>query len=146
MDAGKRLAVVAAIVLVVNVVATVVAVAVNWPAQFGGVGTDAGGEFITRGTAISAPLLPVVLLLIVVGLAGRRDVWGWVGIVAAYLTAAVVLIGGVGELLAEATPDTPKPVLVAAGIAWAVVAVVLSVLATAAVNERLSARRASSSS
>lgn len=131
--------------LVLNVVATAVAVAVNWPAQFGGVGTDAGGEFITRGTAISAPLLPVVLLLIVVGLAGRRDVWGWAGIVAAYLTAVVVFIGGLGELLADATPDTPKAVLVASGVAWAVVAVILSGLATAAVKERLSARRDSPS-
>jgi len=56
---------------VLEVVATVVAVLVNWPSPFGGVGTDAGAELVTRGTAISAPLLPLVLLVLVVLLARR---------------------------------------------------------------------------
>ena len=54
------------VLLALNVIATVVAVALNLPAQFGGVGTDAGDEFLSRGTAISAPLLPVVLMVLIV--------------------------------------------------------------------------------
>ena len=69
--------------------------AANLPAQFGGLGTDAGEEFLTRGTAISAPLLPVVLMLLVVLLASRRDRWGWVAVALAYATA--VLVGSAGR-------------------------------------------------
>lgn len=119
--------------LVLNVLATIIAVAVNLPAQFGGVGTDAGAEFLTRGTAISAPLLPVMLMVWVVLLAPRRDRWSWVGIALAYLTAVMVGIGGIGEMTAEPTMDTSRAVLLTGGIAWLAVAAVLFALATAAV-------------
>ena len=122
------------VLLVLNVLATIIAVAVNLPAQFGGVGTDAGAEFLTRGTAISAPLLPVVLTLLVVLLAPRRDRWSWVGIALAYLTAVMVGMGGIGEMLAEPTVDTSRAVLITGGIAWLAVAAVLFALATAAVG------------
>ena len=118
------------VLLALNVLATVIAVAANLPAQFGGVGTDAGEEFLTRGTAISAPLLPVVLMLLVVLLASRRDRWGWVAVGLAYVTAIVVGIGGVGEMAAEPTADTSGAVLAMSGIAWLIVAAVLIALAT----------------
>jgi hypothetical protein len=104
----------------------------NLPAQFGGVGTDAGREFVTRGTAISAPLMPVVLMVLVVLLAPRRDRGSWVGVALAYITAAVVGIGGVGEMAAEPTADTSGAVLIISGIAWLTVAAVLIALATSA--------------
>jgi hypothetical protein len=102
MSSAGRLRLFAAVLLVLNVLATAGAVVVNLPAQFGGVGTDAGDEFLTRGTAISAPLLPVVLLCIVVALSGRRDGWGWIGIAAAYATAITVGIGGWGGAIGRA--------------------------------------------
>ncbi len=71
MTAGRRLSALAAAVLVANLVAAVVAVSVNWPAQFGQVGTEAGAEVLTSGTAISAPLFPVVLLLVAMLLVRR---------------------------------------------------------------------------
>lgn len=119
--------------LVLNVIATIIAVVANLPAQFGGVGTDAGNEFVTRGTAISAPLLPVVLMVLVVLLAPRRDRWSWVGVALAYITAAMVGVGGVGEMVAEPTADTSGTVLTISGIAWLAVAAVLITLATWAV-------------
>ena len=128
----------AAVVLVLNVIATVVAIVVNLPSQFGIVGTDAADEFLTSGTAISAPLLPVVLLLVVVAFAGRRDRWAWLGIAAAYLAALLVAIGAVGELQADPTEDTPRGVLVGAGVVWLAIAVVLAALATAALRSRRS--------
>ena len=119
-------------VLVLNVLAAVVAVTLNLPAQFGGVGTDAGEEVLTSGTAISAPLLPVAMMLAVVLLVTRRDRWSWVGIVFAYLTALTVGVGGAGEIAAEPTADTPRAVLIGSGIAWLVVAALLVALATRA--------------
>lgn len=136
MRANERLFRFAFAIVVLNLVAAAVAILVNWPAQFGGVGTDAGEEVFTRGTAISAPVLPVVLLLFVVWRARTPGSRGWVAIVAAYLAALVVFTGGLGEILAAPTVDTPKAVLIAAGIAWMVIAVVLVVLATAAASER----------
>jgi hypothetical protein len=136
MRSNQRLFQFAVAVSVLNVVAAVVAIIVNWPAQFGGVGTDAGREFLTSGTAISAPVLPAVLLLFVVWRARTPGPRGRVAIVAAYLTAAVVFTGGLGETLAEPTEDTPKAVLVGAGIGWTVIAAALVFLATAARAER----------
>lgn len=121
------------VLLVLNVLAAIVAVVVNLPAQFGGVGTDAGNEFLTRGTAISAPPLPVVLMVLVVLLAPRRDRWSWVGVALAYVTAVTVGIGGLGEMTAEPTEDTSHAVLTISGIAWLVVATVLVALATTAI-------------
>lgn len=122
--------------LVLNVLAAAVAVAVNWPSQFGSVGTDAGDELLTRGTAISAPLLPVALLvvsLLLVRRGGRALVAGAVGVL---LTAAMMLIGGIGELTAAGSRDTPKAVLVVAGVVWILVAACLAWLAVAALRQR----------
>jgi hypothetical protein len=131
--AARRLRRFTVVVLVLNVVAAVVAVVVNLPAQFGGVGTDAGDELLSRGTAISAPLFPVVLMVLVVVLAPRRDRWSWVAIVLAYLLAISVGIGGYGEMVADPTADTSREVLIGAGVAWLGVAAVLLALATLAV-------------
>jgi hypothetical protein len=120
------------VLLALNVLAAIIAVAANLPAQFGGVGTDAGDEFLTRGTAISAPALPVVLMLLVVVLAPRRDRWSWVGVALAFVTAVMVGIGGFGEMAAEPTADTSRAVLTTSGVAWLVVAAVLIALATSA--------------
>jgi ABC-type proline/glycine betaine transport system permease subunit len=139
MSSANRLRLFAASVLVLNVLATVAAIAINLPSQFGMVGTDAASEFLTSGTAISAPVPPVALLLLVVGMAGRRGLWGWVGIVAAYVAAVAVGIGGVGEMLADPTEDTPRSVLVAAGAIWLMIAAALAILATVVVSRRSSA-------
>lgn len=137
--ASARLRQLTLVLLALNVLATIIAVAVNLPAQFGGRGTDAGEEFLTRGTAISAPLVPVVLMVLIVVLATRRDRWSWVAVALAYLTAVMVGTGGVGEMTAEPTADTSRAVLTTAGVAWLVVAVILVALATAAL---VRARRA----
>lgn len=136
MNASRRLAGFAAAVLAANVVAAIVAVVVNLPTQFGKTGTDAGEDVLTSGTAISAPLLPVVILLVSLLLVLRSDRWAYIGIGGSYLAALLVLIGAIGEIAAEGTSDTPKAVLVVSGIVWCAIAVTLVGLATAALIER----------
>lgn len=138
---GRRLRLFAGFVLVLNALAAVVAIVFNLPAQFDGVGTDAGSEFLSRGTAISAPLLPVAFLLIVLVLGARRDRWAWLGVAAAYLAAISMAIGGVGEMLAEPTADTPRAVLVPSGVTFSTIATVLAVLATVVITSRWSAEK-----
>jgi len=142
VEANTRLSVFALIVVLANVLAAALAVAVNWPSQFGGVGTDAGQDLLTRGTAISAPLAPVVGFILTAILARLRGGTGWLGIGLAFLTAVLVFIGGVGEFVAEPTKDTPRAVLVTAGVIWCVVAALFVVLGLAAAQERLAHRRA----
>ncbi len=133
---ANRLRLFAAALIVLNGAATLVAVVLNLPSQFGQVGTDATAEFLNVGTAISAPLAPVVLLLLVISFAGCRGAAGLLGVVAAYLTALAVAVGGAGEILAEPTVDTPRAVLVGAGLAWLGIAGVLVHLATTTLRSR----------
>ena len=140
MTANTRLSRYALIVLVANVIATALAVAVNWPSQFGGVGTDAGEELLSRGTAISAPLAPIVGFILTAVLVRFHGWVGWLGIGLALLTAVLIFVGGVGEFVAEPTEDTPRAVLVSAGVIWCGIAVLFVVLGVAAARERLAQR------
>jgi len=146
VEANKRLFWFTVAVLVLNAVAAMIAVRANWPAQFGQVGTDAGAEFLSSGTAISAPVVPVAALLVVVFFVHRQGAFGWVAIVAALFAAASVIIGGLGELMAEPTVDTPKAVLTVGGLVWPLVGIVLILLAVAAAVERLRRKRPITSS
>ena len=141
--ANTRLSLFALVVLIANILAATLAVAVNWPSQFGGVvGTDAGQDWLSRGTAISAPLAPV-LCFILIAILVRFDNWvGWLGIGLAFLTGCLVFIGGMGELIAEPTELAPRPVLTMAGVLWGVIAAVFVVLGVAATRERRAHRDA----
>ena len=91
------------------------AVAINWPAQFGEVGTDAGAEWASRGTALSAPVAPLVVLVfgtLMAAYAGRLRV---IGVCLVCVLAVLFMVGGLGEAFAAATVDVPKQVLVGSG-------------------------------
>jgi len=141
--ANTRLSVFALVVLIANVLAATLAVAVNWPSQFGGVvGTDAGQDLLSRGTAISAPVAPVVCFVLI-AIMVRLNSWvGWLGIGLAFLTAVLVFVGGMGELIAEPTADVPRAVLIASGVLWSVIAATFVVLGIPAARERLAQRDA----
>ena len=129
--------------LIANVLAATLAVAVNWPSQFGGVvGTDAGQDWLSRGTAISAPLAPVMCFVLIAILVRFGNWVGWLGIGLAFLTGVLVFVGGMGELIAEPTSDVAQGVLVMAGALWGVVAVIFVVLGIAATRERRALRDA----
>ena len=141
--ANTRLSLFALVVLIANVLAATLAVTVNWPSQFGGVvGTDAGQEWLSRGTAISAPLAPAMCFVLIAILV-RFDSWvGWLGIGLAFLTGVLVFVGGMGELIAEPTGDVARAVLIMAGVLWGVIAATFVVLGIAATRERLAHRDA----
>ena len=111
-----RFAQAALAVLGLQVVLAAVSIALNWPSQFDGVGTDAGDEFATRGTALAPPLVPMVVFAAAIALAVRRDRWATVGIVLVCLMCTLFVVGSVGELAAEPTDDVPRAVLVASGV------------------------------
>jgi hypothetical protein len=141
--ANTRLSLFALVVLLANILAATLAVAVNWPSQFGGVvGTDAGSDWLSRGTAISAPLAPVACFVLIAVLVRLPTRVGWLGIGLAFLTAPLVFAGGMGELVAEPTDDVGRAVLVLAGVVWGVVAVAFVVLGAAAARERRAQRDA----
>ena len=141
--ATARLSLFALAVSVANVLATTLAVAVNWPSQFGGVvGTDASQDWLTRGTAISAPLAPVVCFVLIAILVRFASWVGWLGIGLTFLTAVLVFVGGMGELVAEPTSDVGRAVLTMAGVLWGVIAATFVVLAIAATRERWAHRDA----
>jgi hypothetical protein len=117
-------------VLAVQVVLTIVGVAAEWPTQFGDPGDpeDVETEWIARGTAVSAPLGPMVVLLVGALLAQRLDRWALVGIALTAIVAVVMLIGALGEAFADSTSDVPRGVLVGSGVLSGTLAVVLLVL------------------
>ena len=141
--ANIRLSLFALGVLIANVLAATLAVAVNWPSQFGGVvGTDAGQDWLSRGTAISAPLAPVMCFVLIAILVRFGSWVGWLGIGLALLTGVLVLVGGMGEFIAEPTELAPRAVLTTAGVLWGVIAATFVVLGIAATRERWAHRDA----
>ena len=106
----------AAAVLALQVVLAAISIAANWPSQFDGVGTNAGEEFVTRGTAVAPPLVPMLLFAAALALALRRGRWRTVGVVVICLLCVVFVVGSLGELFAEPTVDVPRSVLVASGV------------------------------
>ena len=140
MTANARLSVFAVVVLIANVLAAALAVAFNWPSQFGGVGTDAGQDLLSRGTAISAPLAPAVCFILIAIMVRFAGWVGWLGVGLTFLTAVLVLVGGMGELVAEPTEHAPRAVLIASGVFWGVIAAIFVVLGIGAARERLAQR------
>ena len=99
-------------------VAAVVSVLAGWPAQFGGAGDPAnvGGEFLSRGTAIAPPLVPLVALGGGALLVRKGGWWGAVGAVTLLLLGVVFVIGGLGEALAPSPLTAPRVVLVVGAV------------------------------
>ena len=134
--AQVRLLAFGAVVLGVEIIATIVAIVLNLPAQFGGVGTDAGSEFAARGTAISPPIAPLIVLAGSLLLLRRSDRWATVGCVIVGLLGVLFAIGSIGEAAANGTPDVPRAVLVGSGVVGSLIGVTLVFLAVAALMAR----------
>ena len=139
----RRLLSVSVLLFVVWVVGTILSVVAEWPAQFGGPGNpnNVAGEFLSRGTALSAPLSVMVALVVFTLLASSRRWWGTIGVVGLCLLAVVTFIGSMGEAFAPATPDVPRAVLVASGILGIILCPLLLLTAIMELVDRARARR-----
>jgi len=125
-------------------VATAVAQIAGWPAQFmADKSTPDGGylAWLVAGTALSAPL-PFVVVMVVAGLlALPRGAIGYVGDVLAVVVAGITLVGSLGETFSPDPVTTPRGVLVASGVLG--VLLVGGILATVVHDVRLRRARAS---
>jgi len=115
----------AALVLGLQVLAAIVAVAANYPSRFDFDGRDAGDEWIARGTALSPPLLPMVLFVLATAMAFRRDRWGTAGAIGICLLALLFIVGSLGEAFGSPTEDVSRGVLMTSGVLGTVSALVL---------------------
>lgn len=124
----SKVVVVAAIILGLQIVAAAVAIAINLPTQFDFKGRDAAAEWVASGTAISPPLVPIIILAISIVLASRRSRWATLGVVLICLLGLVFIVGSLGEARAPPTPGVSKFVLVGAVIGSLVVGLGVSEL------------------
>jgi hypothetical protein len=119
------------------VVGAIVSIAAGWPAQFGGEGDpDAvASEFLTRGTALAPPLIPLLLFVLCAFGARRDDRLGTIATIGAVLLAVAFVIGSLGEAFAPETPDVPRAALLASGVIGALFSLAVIVTGLARLRE-----------
>lgn len=121
-------------VFVLQVLATLAAIAFDWRTCFqaSAAHEPVSNAFAASGSAISAPVMPLALLVAAGLLSRRNGRWGGAGAVGTCLVAALLAFGAVGEALSHPSSHTPEAVLVfsgAFGLAQAA-ALVIAALAT----------------
>lgn len=139
--ARRHLVAASLVVLALNPVAAAVAMLAVLPAQFGA-STVPGNylEWLVQGSAISAPIFPIALLLAGAMLARRPDRWGIAGAAVLAFAAVSFIIGGLGETFWRdnngSIPEVSAAVLTATTVAWVLIGLTLLALAARAVGER----------
>ncbi|MGH2748047.1 MAG: hypothetical protein ACRDKB_09010 [Actinomycetota bacterium] len=123
----RRLFWISSIYLAYFIIGAIVSVAARWPAQFGGVGDpdDVAAEFLTRGTALAAPLGPMIVFALMIFLLTRTGVWEKIGTIGVMLLAILFLIGSLGEAFASGEITTPRSVLIISGIIGTVMSLIM---------------------
>ncbi len=131
----RRLLACSVALLAAMLAGAVLAIAAGWPAQFGGGGdpADVASESLSRGTALSPPLAPVLLFVLALAVAMRSGVAWKIGTLLVMLISLVFVVGGLGEAFAAPTPDVPRAALVISGV----VAVLLGTSVIIAAVQRL---------
>jgi hypothetical protein len=91
----------AAALVAFAVIGTAIGVVASLPYQFGGIGDPArvSEDFVGKGTAVSPPLVALVILVIGGAIAAQRGLVGRVGSGLLALLAAVFLVATIGEIL-----------------------------------------------
>jgi len=143
MRPARALALVSCLLLVYGLVAAVVAITQDWPAEFSTTPADDPDtvvQWIVRGSLVSAPLAPLAVQIVLTGLALlERPGWRVFAGAGFALLGVVYMIGNVGEPLDPERSDPPVIVYGAfrvIGVAGALALVVLGVLtARSAVRE-----------
>jgi hypothetical protein len=86
--------------MLIALFAGLVASTQNLPGEFGGIrdGLTAAQDFLYgMGTAISPPLLTLIMQFVLLMLAPRKDRWGSLGVLGLAITGLLTFIGAFGE-------------------------------------------------
>jgi hypothetical protein len=99
------------------VVGTAIGVVARLPYQFGGVGDAArvSEDFLSKGTAVSPPIVALVILVLGIVVALRPGLMGRLGSGLLALLAGVFFVATVGEIIGAGAFTGPTQVFV---IAW----------------------------
>lgn len=117
----KRLMICVLLYMTLALIAAAIAIAENRPAEFGGSST---GLTVTKdflygmGTALSPPFYTLIIQLVFLCLAPRKDRWGTVGVLGLALIGLMTCIGALSEpinlrIFNPATFDPLKAIIMA---------------------------------
>jgi hypothetical protein len=121
------------------IVGTVIGVAARLPYQFGGVGDPARvtEDFVARGTAVSPPVVALVVLVLAMIIAAQRGLVGRIGSALLAVLTAIFLVPTVGEVLGAGAFSGVAQVFV---IGWSLIgAGMLAAICVFGVREALGA-------
>jgi hypothetical protein len=106
------------------VVGTAIGIAARLPYQFGGVGDAArvSEDFLSKGTAVSPPIVALVILIIGIVVALRPGLMGRVGSGLLALLGGVFFAATLGEVIGASAFSGPTQIFV---IAWNLIGAVL---------------------
>lgn len=116
-----------------SLIAATVAIAQDLPAEFAGFASQlsVAEEFVYgMGTALSPPLYWLAVLVVLVALLGRADVWGKVAAAGLALSGVLTAIGAVGEPITTRvwSPATFDPPLAAIQAGMILIPIAMAVL------------------
>lgn len=139
----RRVRTVATMILAVQAVAIPVGILYRWPYQFGGPGDPdrVASDFLVNGTAVSIPVVPVLILLLLFRFLVRsRNGWGTLAAVGLCILGVLVTIASLGEAFAPHTPDVPRWALVLSGVVNGGSGLALFLSAAAELRDRMRRR------
>jgi hypothetical protein len=128
----KRLVSVAGLNLILQFIGAAISIAKKLPYEFGGAGdpNQVAQDFVRGGgTALSSPLIPLLVLAVFIVLALRRDGWGTLAVGGITLLAVVFTVAGSQEpILWRTLRASPFGVLETIVVALGGVGILLSLL------------------
>jgi hypothetical protein len=150
---SNRLVYAAVLSLVLQGVGAAFAIAHRLPYEFGGLGdpNNVATDFIGGGgTALSAPLIPLLIFAGLIRLSLRRDRWGTLAVLAMVPVSALFTVAGSQEPILWRTLQSGifglfEIVIVALGVAGLVLAPIMLVLAVMELIERIKTGRGAKS-
>lgn len=124
-----------------QVVMALIASVADWPAQLSTDRTSPGGvgEWLVKGSAVSAPLVFIAAMVAIGAIAARRGALGMVGDGLAIPLAAIMAVASLGESFAAGPVTAPRAVLIGSGV----LGVLLALLIVGAVIHDVRLRRRS---
>lgn len=142
--ARRRLVLAGCLLIAYSVAALVLAVLYDWPRAprlEETVPDTVSWSDAVDGTAVSLPLVPLLVLVLATGLARLRFQRGPVGGIVVLGMMGILILSAGTSVFSRTSPLIPQEVLLVAGIGYTVLGLMLSLAAALAMRERLAAAR-----